>query len=307
MEYEGRICRSPMERSAFMLPIAVGCAYNACKFCDLFKDLTYRELPLEQVEAELARVRSLKGNPEKVFFGDGNAFGMDTDRLLTITDMVHKYFPACHTIKMDATITNIRRKSDEELRRLSDAGIKELYLGIESGLDDVLKFMHKDHGLQQAYEQIARLKAVNMDYAAHIMNGVAGRGRAIENAEATAEFLNRTQPRNICNFSMFVHTDGNLLEDLKSGRFRAATEYENLLEEKRLLECLEMECAEYDGFHDCIQFRVRGSLPKDKAKMIQSVEKAIKANENNKEKIAYTGQACWIEGFVPYEGDPLAV
>ena len=80
MEYEGRICRSPMERGAFMLPVAVGCAYNACKFCDLFKDLKYRELPLEQVEAELARVRSLAGNPERVFLGDGNAFGMDTER-----------------------------------------------------------------------------------------------------------------------------------------------------------------------------------------------------------------------------------
>ena len=58
MEYEGQICRSPMERGSFMLPIAVGCSYNACKFCTLFKHLTYRELPLEEIRGELRRVIS---------------------------------------------------------------------------------------------------------------------------------------------------------------------------------------------------------------------------------------------------------
>ncbi len=305
MDYEGRICRSPMERGAFMLPVAVGCAYNACKFCDLFKDLKYRELPIEQVEAELARVKCLGGNPERVFFGDGNAFGMDTKRLLTITDLVHKYFPACHTIKMDATVTNIRKKSDEELTMLSEAGIRELYLGIESGLDDVLKFMRKDHSLLEAYEAIERIQYVGMDYAAHIMTGVAGKGRGLENAEKTAEFLNRTQPKNIVNFSMFVFTYGPLFEDIKAGRFTPASELENLIEERRMLELMNMEQAEYDGFHDCITFRVRGSLPKDKEKMLCNLDRAIKENEKKEQRVAYTKEECWKDGFKPLEENPL--
>ena len=64
MEYEGRICRSPMERSAYMLPVAVGCSYNACLFCGLFKHLKYRELPLAQIEEEIGRVVKANGNPE---------------------------------------------------------------------------------------------------------------------------------------------------------------------------------------------------------------------------------------------------
>ena len=56
MDYEGRICRSPMEKDAFMLPITVGCPYNACSFCNLFRDLRYRELPFQKIEAELKRV-----------------------------------------------------------------------------------------------------------------------------------------------------------------------------------------------------------------------------------------------------------
>ena len=84
MEYEGRICRPPMERSSFMLGVAVGCAYNRCTFCTLFKHLKYRELPLFQIEEELKRVHDLGGCPKSVFLGDGNAFGMKMDRLMTI-------------------------------------------------------------------------------------------------------------------------------------------------------------------------------------------------------------------------------
>ena len=77
MNYEGQICRPPIERSSFMLPVAVGCDYNRCKFCTLFKHVEHRLLPLEQIEAELQRVQALGGNPTQVFLGDGNAFAFD--------------------------------------------------------------------------------------------------------------------------------------------------------------------------------------------------------------------------------------
>ena len=73
MNYEGQICRAPMERASFMLPVMVGCSYNRCKFCNLFRHLKYRELPMEQIEEELKRVAELGGNPKKIFLGDGNA------------------------------------------------------------------------------------------------------------------------------------------------------------------------------------------------------------------------------------------
>ena len=278
MNYEGQICRGPMERSSYMLPVAVGCSYNRCKFCTLFRHLKYRELPMEQIEAELERVRNLGGNPKHVFLGDGNAFGLDTGRLLKITDLIHRYFPDCCAINMDATVTNIRAKSQEELQALRAAGIRHLYLGIESGLDDVLGIMEKDHTLEQAYEQIQRLRAAGLIYDAHIMTGIAGRGRGLENAEATAEFFNRTRPERIINFSLFLMAGTPLYEDAKAGRFFPASELENLEEERRLLQLMEWEGQRvaYDGFHDCITFRVRGRLPGEKEKMLGKLDGAIK-------------------------------
>ena len=93
MEYEGQICRGPMERGSYMLPTSVGCSYNACRFCMLFKHLKYRELPLEQIEGDLVRVKKAGGKPKRVFLGDGNAFCTDPERLKSILRLVRQYFP----------------------------------------------------------------------------------------------------------------------------------------------------------------------------------------------------------------------
>lgn len=285
MNYEGQICRGPMERSSFTLPVAVGCSYNVCKFCTLFKHLSYRELPMEQIEAELIRVAALNGKPPSVFLGDGNAFGTDMSRLMDILGLIHKYLPTCSAINMDATITDIKGKSDEELRILYMEGIRHLYIGIESGLNDVLTFMNKDHNLSEGYEQIARMKAAGLIFDAHIMTGVAGKGRGIENAEKMAEFFNRTRPERVINFSMFLHRQAPLYQEIITCNFIPADELENLVEERKMLELLETEYLKYDGFHDFIEFRVKGILPKDRENMLLKLDNEIVKYKNMDSRI----------------------
>lgn len=275
MEYEGQICRPPMERASYMLPVAVGCSYNACTFCTLFKHLKYRQLPAEQIEAEMIRVHEAGGNPKQIFLGDGNAFGLATDHLLWILERIRHYFPSCEMVNMDATITNISQKSDEELKALYDAGVRRLYIGIETGLDDVLRFMKKDHTLEEAYVQIARMQKAGLIFNAHMMTGLAGKGRGIENAEATAEFFNRTHPERVINFNIFHHRRAPLWKDIEAGRYEPADEQENLREEKRLLELLDVPGMKYDAFHDVFELRIRGELPKDKEKMLAKVNETL--------------------------------
>lgn len=278
MNYEGQICRAPMERSSFMLPVTVGCPYNQCKFCNLFRHLRYRELPAEKIEEELKRVKDVGGSPTKIFLGDGNAFGLKTERLFWILERIQSYFPDCRTINMDATVTSILQKSEQELKRLAEYGVRHLYLGIESGLEDVLTFMKKDHTVSEAYEAIERLQAVGLIYDAHIMTGVAGRGRGQENADALAHFLNQTHPAHVVNFSMFIHREVPLYREIENGNYVPADELESLREEKRLLEQLNIP-VKYEGFHDYLQIRVRGKLPSDQEKMVGKLETFIKKYE----------------------------
>ena len=278
MNYEGQICRAPMEHSSFMLPVTVGCPYNQCKFCNLFRHLRYRELPAEKIEEELKRVKDVGGRPTKIFLGDGNAFGLNAERLFWILEQIRSYFPDCRTINMDATVTSILQKSEQELKRLAECGVRHLYLGIESGLEDVLTFMKKDHTVSEAYEAIERLQAAGLIYDAHIMTGVAGRGRGRENADALAQFLNQTHPAHVVNFSMFIHREVPLYREIENGNYVPADELESLREEKRLLEQLNIP-VKYEGFHDYLQIRVRGKLPSDQEKMVGKLETFIKKYE----------------------------
>ena len=282
MDYEGQICRAPMERAAYKLPIMVGCCYNQCRFCDLFKHLKFRIIPIEEVEADIRRVCEAGGSPRKIFLGDGSAFALRTDYLKSILDLIHKYFPQCREINMNATVTSISDKSDEELQLLAENGVKHLYIGLESGLEDVLSFMNKGNTVEQLIEEVKRIRRYGMCFDAHIMTGSAGHGRGSENAAATAGILTELRASSATNFSMFIHHKTPLYQDMRKGRFTAASEYENLIEDRGLIRliCEDLNKAgghsmKYEGFHDFISFHVWGTLPRDGEKMISKIDKVI--------------------------------
>ncbi len=285
MEYEGQICRSPMERGSFMLPVSVGCAYNRCRFCMLFKHLQYRALPLEQIQAELDRVAALGGSPRRVFLGDGSAFALSAARLEEILLRVRAAFPDCKSVAMDATARSVLDKTDEELRRLAGLGVTDLYLGIECALEDVLAAMDKGNTFAEAEQAVERLRRAGIGYDAHIMTGICGHGRGEENARALAAFFQRTKPLRICNFSLFLHKRAPLYEDVLAGRYVPADERENLIEELRLLEGLEGLTLEYDGLHDFVPLRVKGRLPADRETLCRRLEAAIAAYDTAPETI----------------------
>lgn len=261
-----------------MLPVMVGCTHNKCKFCGLYRHLKFRVLPFDLVKNEIDQVVKKGGNPERVFLGDGNAFSLKANQLLEICNYIKSSFSACNEINMDATVTSILQKTDEDLQNLYDAGVRHLYLGIESGLDDVLEFMDKDHNQAQAAEAITRIKKVGMIFDAHIMSGVAGEGRGTENALSLADFFNKHQPQNICNFDMFLHKHTPLWEDYEAGLFRPEDAVERLTEVKMLVENIKPApgtSVKYDAIFEAPPARFIGSLPDDTEKLINQAIKAI--------------------------------
>ena len=276
MDYEGRICRPAFEKGSFKLPISVGCSYNKCKFCGLFKDLKFKTIDDKLVFDEIDKVKNATGSPNICFLGDGNAFHNSTERLIKIINYVKNNIPSIKNIRMDASISDIRNKTDDELKKLSEVGVDILYIGIESGLDDVLKFMNKEHITNdEAKEQIDRLHKYNISYAAHIMAGVSGEGRGIENAKAIAKFFNETKPISITNFTMIITKNEELYEDITNGKFKLASDVESLQEIKELINDIDIE-TDIDSFHDLLPFRVKGHLPTDSEKLIKMIDEKIR-------------------------------
>ena len=207
---------------------------------------------------------------------------LQTNHLLAVLDIIHKYFPECREINMNATVSSILLKSDDELKKLAANGVKHLYIGLESGLDDVLEFMNKGNTVDQLKLAVNRIRRFGMCFDAHIMTGSAGHGRGVENAQATAAVLAELEASSVTNFSMFIHHETPLYNDMLEGRFDAASEYENLLEERELITTISERLLEndnqtmkYEGFHDFIAFHVWGVLPRDREKMQIKLDKII--------------------------------
>ena len=289
MDYEGQICRAPMERSAYKLPIMVGCVYNRCKFCDLFKHLKFRLIPFDEVEADVRRVYKAGGSPRKLFLGDGSAFALPADYLMQVLDLIHRYFPECNEINMNATVKSVLDKTDSEMQMLYDNGVRHLYIGLESGLEDVLAFMDKGNTVAEARKAVTRMNETGFLFDAHIMTGAAGKGRGAENAAATASFLTEMNASSATNFSMFIHHETPLYQEMKAGRFEPASEYDNLVEDRELIvsicDALDKKggTMKYEGFHDFIAFHVWGKLPADKDRMIAKLDSAIEEYRSKQE------------------------
>ena len=276
MEYEGVICRPPMALGAFQLPVAVGCAYNQCTFCNFYKKIPFRVIPLEEVERELALAGKTGQIPRSIFLGDGNPFVLPTDYLLQLLSLIRRYFPNPPPVHMDATIRNIEGKSDDELRALRQGGVEELYVGIECGVDDLLALMRKGHTVREAKEQLLRLRQAGIEFGAHLMLGTGGAGRGADTAKKTAELLNETHPKDVVNVELFVHPDTELYRQCAAGDFCVAGALESLLEERALIEQIQVPLS-YDGFHFWREFHVWGALPDKRQAMLDRLNRAIEA------------------------------
>ena len=271
MHYTGPVYRPPFEANSLLLQATVGCSHNKCTFCTMYRETPFAVCPTEQVEADIEEAARRWPNAKRVFLENGDAFVLSADRLELLAEMIHAKLPKVQTITMYASILNVRTKSDEELRRLRAAGINELNVGVESGLDEALKLMNKCYTAKEAEDELLRLNAAGFDYCLNVIFGAAGSALRRENAEATAALLNAAKPFLI--FTGTVHADPGcpLYEDMQSGAFTEPTFGEYLEEEELLLNDLALEDTYFFGVHPSNVLPMRGVLSRDKDAMLEAI------------------------------------
>ena len=219
---------------------------------------------LEQIEDDLKEAKSIYGSIDRIFLVNGDASVLKADYLKAIALKIKKYFPECKTITMYASIQNIKAKTDEELKELRELGINDLYVGIESGVEGAKK-------------QLARLNKFNITHMALLMLGVAGKGNGERNAKQTAKFLNETKPGLIWVGTLGVFEGTKMHEEVKEGTFIEASEMENLMELKTLINDIKLENIPFYCVHTTNVIPVLGMLHRDKEKMLEKINSGIKS------------------------------
>lgn len=273
-QYDQVMYRPPFEAGSFLLEVTKGCSHNRCSFCTMYRNVPFRVLPDETIIRQLEEVKPYADRIRRVFLENGDPFALGAERLLRIADLIHLHLPNTETIAMYASVKNIQGKTDPELVALRKAGINELNIGVESGLDLALAVMTKGYTTAQAKDELMRLKNAGIEWGANVIFGGAGAGHGMENAEATAALLNSTEPYLI--FTGTIHADEGcpLYDDLRTGRFSEPTIGEYLDEEERFLSLLDLDECFYFGLHPSNIVPMQGWLKRDQEKLIRKLQNA---------------------------------
>lgn len=184
MHYTGTIWRPPYEASSLLLEVTAGCTHHQCKFCTLYDDLPFkfRMTSIEDIEADLKEAKEqfriwIGHKISRTFLTGANPFVLKASRLIEISDLIRRYFPTNQSIGCFSRITDITLKTDEELLQLKNAGYDGLTIGIETGDDEALTFMHKGYTSNDIVLQCQRLDRAGISYNFFYLTGVSGAGK----------------------------------------------------------------------------------------------------------------------------------
>ncbi|MGQ1786498.1 radical SAM protein [Saccharicrinis sp. GN24d3] len=274
MNYTGPVYRPPYEANTLLLQVTVGCAHNQCTFCTMYRDVNFSVDKIDQVERDLKEAKQLYPNVKRVFLVNGDAFVLSARRLKVIAEKIHDYLPQVEVITMYASINNIMGKTDEELAELAKLGIGDLWIGVETGHAEALKYLNKGATLEDAEIQLERLNKVGMTFFYGFMFGAAGKGKGIENAQANARLINKVKPVGIVPTTLSPNDGTILAKDIADGKFELATEREVLEEQIKTLELVDVPTY-YMGIHIINTVSFDAKLPGDKQGAIDRIKNAI--------------------------------
>jgi radical SAM superfamily enzyme YgiQ (UPF0313 family) len=257
------------EMTTLLLPVTLGCSYNKCKFCSMYKDAEHKRISIDEIKAQLINGYLYT---EKIFLTGADPLSIGFDAVVQILDLIKLYLPYCGRVACYASIRGILTYSVEELSVLHDKGLRLLYIGFETGRDDILRLMNKPHKVEDAINAGKNLNKANLMFNSIIMYGIAGKGESVENAIATAKMINQFHVNSIITMNLIVFEGTELSNMVKKGEFIPPDKNERLLEVKTLLENLNPKKETiFDTTHPTNIIKIKGNLPQDKEKLIREV------------------------------------
>ena len=168
------VFRPPSEAYSLLIQLTIGCSFK-CEFCVSNLRKTFEIRDIESVKKDLDIAKNIYGQKvRKIFFLDGNAMVTPTEKLLEVTKYANKIFPNLERCGVYAHAKDILKKSDEQLKDLSNAGLKIAYVGFESGYDALLEKVHKNITKKEYIEATKKLMKANITLSATFINGLGG-------------------------------------------------------------------------------------------------------------------------------------
>jgi len=225
--------------------------------------------------AEIKQISAHFPDTRRIFLADGDPFVLPAHRLLRILDTIHQYFPKIQRISTYALPRNLKDKSDAELKALSDAGLSLIYVGIESGDDEVLRRIKKGEGAASTVEELLRAKAAGLKSSVIIINGLGGKALSVQHAEGSAGVINAIQPEYLSTLVLsFPSGEARFREAFGDG-FEPLDQRGLFEEMKRFIAGTELRQTVFRSDHASNYLSLKGTLGRDREKLLARLQSAI--------------------------------
>lgn len=279
IDYIEPVFRPPSEAHSLILPVTNGCSWNQCTFCDMYTapQKKFRARDEQQVLDEIRR----SGEQlivQRVFLADGDAMVLPTHRLLRILQAIREYMPEVQRVTSYCLPRNLRRKSVDELRGLREAGLQMLYVGAESGDDEVLQRVNKGETFDSTADALLKAKEAGLKTSVMILNGLGGHSLSEQHALNSARLMNLTQP-DFLSTLVVSFPNGLARYQAQFPDFQPLDQDGLFREIEQFLDALELTDTVFRSDHASNYLVLKGVLGADKPRLQAQVRQAIEQPE----------------------------
>ncbi|MDR2678275.1 MAG: radical SAM protein [Zoogloeaceae bacterium] len=283
IRYTEPVYRPPSEAASLILPLTDGCSWNRCAFCEMYTDPQKKFRARDEAET-LESIRRVGETPwgqaaRRVFLADGDALVLPTRRLLTALRAIRTHLPQVHRVSSYCLPRNLRKKSVSELSELADAGLKLVYVGAESGDDEVLEIIGKGETFASTEDALIKLGAAGIRRSVMILNGLGGTLLSERHARRSADLANATQPEFLATL-VLSFPKGEARFRAHFPGWQAPGVSELLAEMEIFLSRLELRRTVFRSDHASNWLSLRGNLPQDKRALLAQLRAALAAPES---------------------------
>ena len=234
----------------------------------------------EEIASDIDEAAALYPDTRRVCLLDGDALAVNNAKLLPVLKKLDEAFPKLSRISSYANGYNITQRSGAELTELNENKMRLIYMGLESGSQDVLDLCRKRSTADEMIEAVKRADRAGIKSSVIVLLGLGGKEHSEKHVRDTIKALNKMQPRYLSFLSVMLIPGTPLYKECKEKRFKELNPRELLAEAHGIIKGLELEKTIFRSNHASNYLSLEGRFPQDKNKLLNILDLAIRGKMN---------------------------
>jgi len=273
LNYAEPVYRPPSEAKSLIFQVTLGCSFNQCSFCDMYRNKEYSEKTWDEAKAEIDLMAKQLPDTTRIFLADGDALNISADYMVQIVEYLYNSFPKLERVSCYAMPMNLLKKTPEELKKMHEAGLKMLYLGIESGSDVILKKITKGATAETIIRACRKAIETGFTLSCIIILGLGGKTHSKEHIKETARVVSASSPHYLGTLTLILETGVKQEFLTKFGEeFHPINDEEALIELHDLVEQIDVkEKMLFRANHGSNAYNIAGTFPDEKNAMLKKI------------------------------------